>query len=82
MGIVDPINLRVSTVETMFLRMVIRGHVECSALGCSDSEDQLFDKARGQHSSLGAPVLMVRVLDIIFPGLSCCFWSVRKFVIH
>lgn len=30
----------------------------------------------------GAPVLTVRVLDVISPSLTCCFLSVRKFVIH
>ena len=29
-----------------------------------------------------APVLIERVLDMIFPSLTCCLLSVRKFVIH
>lgn len=36
----------------------------------------------GEQKSLGAPVLIVSVLVGIFPRLSCCLLSVRKFVIH
>src|SRR4029434_11029865 len=41
------------------------------------------EKSSGESTHpWGAPVLTVRVLDVISPSLTCCFLSIRKFVIH
>src|SRR4029434_7470407 len=51
------------------------GLLSCSRL-CTE-------KSSGESTHpWGAPVLTVRVLDIISPSLTCCFLSIRKFVIH
>lgn len=41
------------------------------------------EKSSGEKTHpWGAPVLVVRVLDVCFPSLTSCCQSVRKLVIH